>query len=426
MCSARDLRRGILAIILIAAVTALLPAPASSGAATPDAAAMADELLNALTELKQKDGRDNAMIYYVTAQKIAAGLPIPDSKQNQLITQVLKQGWIPQVASLTPLLTAHQSAFQEIRKGAALDYARNIGWKEKGINAPIPNFLHAQISAKLLCVEGRALESQGNFADALNDYLTVLTMGRDYGAPDASLIGHLIATAVQSIAIDRIYMLVAGGRLDRPTLDRLLARLQAIETTQNPMVNGFRVEADFFEATLKALLAGQIPMPKDGSANDLTNQTERLRADHKRVWDAVFKQMETPYWKQDLAASKQELDQILATCHPLVKTAVPNHWEADARFLVMRAKLLEAQLAAALAAWKLEKGKYPQRLSELVPAFFQTLPADPFSGTEFRYLVTPDASHYGIYSVGPDKTDDGAKVLYDPSKGALSSGDIFY
>jgi hypothetical protein len=115
-----------------------------------------------------------------------------------------------------------------------------------------------------------------------------------------------------------------------------------------------------------------------------------------------------------------------ASFHPLMKVAVPNFTEADVRALVTKSKLRETQLATALAACKIDKGKYPKQISVLVPDYFKALPMDPFNGDAFRYKPAPDGNTYGLYGVGPDRKDEGTAVLYDPTNGTISDGDIFF
>jgi hypothetical protein len=162
------------------------------------------------------------------------------------------------------------------------------------------------------------------------------------------------------------------------------------------------------------------------SPEDVIKQVDRIEGDSKRVWEVVFRQVQTPYLKRDMVALKQELDQARAGCHPFAQQGLLNFHEAEGRLIVMKTKLLEAEYATALSLHKRDKGRYPQALPELVPAYFQALPADPFSDADFRYLCAPDGSRYGIYSVGPDKTDDRAAIRYDQKSGTISPGDIFY
>lgn len=55
-----------------------------------------------------------------------------------------------------------------------------------------------------------------------------------------------------------------------------------------------------------------------------------------------------------------------------------------------------------------EHGRRPERLEELVPAYLNEVPRDPFDGQPLRYVVRE--GHYTIYSVGPDGIDDGGQM----------------
>lgn len=386
-------------------------------------------LAEALLELKRKDGRENAMLHYCAAATLMPKTFTKD--QGDSIAQVLRQGWGPQASSLLPLLAAFEPMFQEIRKGVELDYFRNIGCT-KGVLTPIPDFVAAQVGAKMLCFEGLYLEQQSKYDDALNNYLTVLTMGRDYGTSGATTIGETVSVSIQSIALNRIHPLVASSYLDRPALERLLPRLKEIEKTCGSVVEAIHVENEMYlehwRATrakmLESAARGQTPINVSLKASNAF--IDQLEADQKRVWGILFRQMETPYWKRDQAACDREIEIALATCNPLTKSFLPNYSEPDARYGVMATKMLETQIATALALHKIEKGKYPQHLSELVPAYFSAVPTDPFSGEALRYSCVPDGSRYALYGVGPDKKDDRGALRYDPANGTISAGDIFF
>lgn len=63
--------------------------------------------------------------------------------------------------------------------------------------------------------------------------------------------------------------------------------------------------------------------------------------------------------------------------------------------------------AAALAVFRAEHGAYPEKLDELVPGIFTTLPAGPFGANTF--VFRPIGSGYLLYCTGPNgKDDDGS------------------
>jgi hypothetical protein len=52
-------------------------------------------------------------------------------------------------------------------------------------------------------------------------------------------------------------------------------------------------------------------------------------------------------------------------------------------------------------------GALPARLADLSPLELRAVPIDPFSGAALLYKVLPDG--YAVYSVGPNRTDDGGR-----------------
>lgn len=147
---------------------------------------------------------------------------------------------------------------------------------------------------------------------------------------------------------------------------------------------------------------------------------------NRELWDLQFDHMQTPYWKRDNAAYYKKIEEMRASFHPIMNIAVPNFMEADIRILTVKSKMLQTQIATALEIARRQNGRYPQKLSDLVPICFKTLPIDPFSGNEFTYNLSPDAATYFLLGSGPTLAGTGGAVMYDPTNGTVSAGDLFY
>ncbi len=115
-----------------------------------------------------------------------------------------------------------------------------------------------------------------------------------------------------------------------------------------------------------------------------------------------------------------------------IKTALKNSGEISDE----RKDTLKVQLA--LADFRSKKGKYPNKLNELIPEYFDSLPKDPSSGQELAYTLTNGRYKLGsgkksgssgtnpgvlddlqidpvlLASLGPDTSERGSFV-YDPT-----------
>ncbi|UCE46244.1 MAG: hypothetical protein JSW47_11535, partial [Phycisphaerales bacterium] len=68
--------------------------------------------------------------------------------------------------------------------------------------------------------------------------------------------------------------------------------------------------------------------------------------------------------------------------------------------------------ALAIQRYRLATARLPGRLADLVPAYLDAVPRDPFDGNELRYKKLDPG--FVVYSIGDDLSDDGGKEK--PSK----------
>ena len=61
----------------------------------------------------------------------------------------------------------------------------------------------------------------------------------------------------------------------------------------------------------------------------------------------------------------------------------------------------------ALRCYLADKSSIPARLEELVPEYLRRVPEDPFVGRPLIYR--PQGTNWLLYSVGPDRVDDGGR-----------------
>jgi hypothetical protein len=82
-----------------------------------------------------------------------------------------------------------------------------------------------------------------------------------------------------------------------------------------------------------------------------------------------------------------------------------------------RLKMDGLLLQLALHAYKLEHGKYPVKLDDLLSGCIKNIPHDRFAiNREYRYRLV--GRSYLLYSIGPDGVDDGGKSIPKTPKGS--------
>lgn len=87
--------------------------------------------------------------------------------------------------------------------------------------------------------------------------------------------------------------------------------------------------------------------------------------------------------------------------------------------------------ATAIESYFVDNKYYPKSLEELLKPirYISEVPKDPFSKSgndSLKYVINYSNNSYSIYSVGPDGIDNSYAIIYDPTNGTQSAGDIVY
>lgn len=142
-----------------------------------------------------------------------------------------------------------------------------------------------------------------------------------------------------------------------------------------------------------------------------------------------------------------ELLIVIAVIAILAAIATPNFLEAQSRSRVSRVMADQRSIAVAIESYFVDAGSYPASMDELWqgPVKYMSSPvADPFAldkGNSYHYAQGIDAwsrltqagfnvgppreEIWLLWSDGPDMRNDNAMIVYDPTNGSVSSGDVF-
>ena len=116
---------------------------------------------------------------------------------------------------------------------------------------------------------------------------------------------------------------------------------------------------------------------------------------------------------QAVMASVQRLPRVRELTAILFPDAVQYCDEEGKAIAVLRA----AQVGLAVEKYRAAKGRLPATLNELVPAYLESVPPDPFDGKPLRFRELSDG--FVVYSIGPDGKDNaGAERLPSLPPGA--------
>lgn len=265
-----------------------------------------------------------------------------------------------------------------------------------------PNFLElrhvwaARAAARLELLKACYNAQFGCVDQALSGARRMVNIGATID-DDPSLIASMIHTAIRVLACDTIDRSLAGGVADDETLVQLILTLQAQERHET-LVWGLRGEI----AEIRMLFDG-VPVKyyhlgvkrrfAIDEAAGLEVMNSLLLA--SQAGDRMLAQLEAT---KTLAAQRPAKMKISSKLLSVAFRAIEFYARAEAITRCTIAGLACERFRMAHARW-------PTSLGELVPAYLDNVPTDPFNGQPIAYDDQGDV--LVIYSVGDNGQDDG-------------------
>ncbi|MBN2326676.1 MAG: hypothetical protein JXR73_05930 [Candidatus Omnitrophica bacterium] len=336
--------------------------------------------------------------------------PFESIRENKPLTDEEKQKLNRDLQNAKPFLDALLpfSARPDYEMGAWALY-------ENGV---LPNFQTMQISAKCLLLRAHASAEAGRWREAFENALAVHRLSKRH--PASYLITHLVAIAMQNMASHAV-MTYAPSCADADALQTALSEMNRLDQDINlsmlekGLIIDFIVELSRFQ--------------QEDPSIDLTPGRKgryyfRQYMDHilsKQV-DGSLYDNSPPAWMIKLARSlgfRRQVDQLFyGISTPNIQNAVVREKTAVSKYHI-------AQITLASRLYEIKTGNPPARLADLAPDYLNRRPVDPFAdhetGSDYRFQPARKI----FYGLGPDGADNQSQILYDPSNGTMSAGDIF-
>ncbi len=347
-----------------------------------------------------------------------------------------KTGWTedPQrEAALLAYFEEKAPAIDKMREGLSADY---YFFPEVGnMDMPAPFLAPWRRIARTLTAQGKWLETEGRYSEAIENYLDSVRLGMTVGS-DGPLICRLLGIAIEGIALGGLSSSL--HHYDDPEILRqALTSLKEIAEREAPLSKIFEFEFRTADNSLTSdpdsvreiydSMMGVDSLSPPGSASPfgVSGRTSKslkeisrdmlmnvpggrhlmARADlvrHNRnrgkFYDGFLNAVDLPFTQFQTARPPIPEDPFSQMIFP----ALPRVMEAVAR---QESQLQGSLLAVALRLYRIENGQYPDNQDVLVPTYLDELPVDPFINKPFHYEKVGD--DFLLYSVGRNAVDDG-------------------
>ena len=349
-----------------------------------------------------------------------------------------------------------------IREAAQADaFHWDLDWSQ-GMMMLLPHLAPVKSTAQWLLAEAAAALREGRLDDALEAQVTQLRVVHNL-REEGLLIGQLVRIAIAAIAWNGLWELLQAPGWTDARLARLQEAWEGVEfveamvfgleteralglyeygrVRQSPALLSQYLDQDLLTALgLGGGLSGAPPEDESllnqalhwvGDTFTKTRHGARamLWATFESYADERFYLEMLERWLQEAreraeavpAAAGQPVGFVSgagfvpslgvdgesrAERHLLASMVLPSLDRAFEKAFLMQAQRELARAAIALQRYRLEHGRFPESLGDLVPRFLNGAPTDWMDGAALRYRLGEDGG-FTLYSVGRDGKDDG-------------------
>jgi type II secretory pathway pseudopilin PulG len=315
----------------------------------------------------------------------------------------------------------------------------------------LPILQESRAAARLLAARANLRLHEGKIEEAWQDLLACHRLARLNGQ-DPTLIGALVCIAIDGIASSGDAALIEHGDLTADQARRMLAELQAIDALPS-MADKIDVGERFMYLDSVCTLAQGRTGILELSGVDETDSTLvrviKSAAGLLTDWDLILREGNSWYDRmvdalerpahveraegmeainKELKAISRDFNDPKKVLGSFFQSKTPRRLFSEKISDVLAALMLPAldaarraqdramtvsrltQIGFAMAAYRADHDRYPDKLEDLEPDYMRDIPKDLFNDKSFRYQREGDG--FLVHSVGPNMEDNGGKVDY--------------
>lgn len=410
---------------------------------------------------------DNAATYYNRAFELCTYTY--KSAIGEKVLEVAKSGWLEEDKKLEKLLKKNESAIAEFEKGAKLKSCDFTFGKvyDSPFEEPLAHLVKTRELTHLVLLKGRLDEHNGEYSRAIEQYLSALSFA-EHISQNKLLVSVMVTSVMQGLSLRPLQQYLENKQADPKLCKGILSFLQGLEFRKTTLVEAIEREKERFiwsgrqtiTALQKKITEDEDKLDKDQIEKTkafINNLSESFKAIADKYYGALIKFAQTNseadqrYFEDQIntltakysAKDKNPLEKFSEIESLLLKDpanmtkgvantiaeilaaiSIPNFVRAAETYYIVEAKFRTLLAAAAIRVYAAEKGKFADTLNDLVPEYLASVPIDPWSQDELKYVKSE--KRLLVYSFGPDRTDNhGTGTGYETSK-ELEGKDLIF
>jgi hypothetical protein len=279
--------------------------------------------------------------------------------------------------------------------------------------------------ARVIVLDADAKIENGKVGEGIQELLAVQTMGNEISSA-GTMLGALVSYAIEGISERRVQTIFCDPQLTSAHFHAIAKGLEKLDKEKKPFHDILQDEYQFSRGSMLEIMDYSI---KDinqilgrEAAVYLAIPGMKARSIHNfdKAWQAMLAASEKPYY----LASSFDPEAMIPRTDIINQLFMPHFKTARQKDITVVTITRGHMLMAALEAYRLEKGAYPQTLKALVTGgYLSAVPADPFADNK-PFIYQHLANQYLLYSIGPNMKDDRGHLrsvarIYDMQPGDL-------
>jgi hypothetical protein len=306
----------------------------------------------------------------------------------------------------------NNEALKLLHAAASIEHSRYPIDLSAGFETNVPNLSELRGAVFLLKLEAILHTENGDSESAVRAAKSCFGVARSL-AKEPVMVSQLVRSACQNVAVTIIEYCINRIELSDKQLVELIESVENAESISDmscAFVGERCLGISFFKApgSVNPDLMNGIPFRpilELYKAVGLADADEIIYLD---LMDGYIKSAQLPLEKRLDAVKTVEVRlQSTSKAHILLHVMMPALSRVITIDIRNIAQLRTARVGLAIERYRLAAGSLPDTLADLVPAYLESVPKDPFDGKDLRYKKME--AGFVVYSIGEDQIDDGGK-----------------
>jgi hypothetical protein len=306
----------------------------------------------------------------------------------------------------------NNEALKLLHAGASIEHSRYPIDLNAGLEAYLPNLSEIRTGVFLLKLEAILDAENGDSESAVNAAKSCFGIARSL-AKEPLTVSQLVRAACQSLAVTTVEYCI--NRLEL-TDEQLIELIESVDNSERisdmscALVGERCMGLSLFKApgSMNPDIVNGIPFRPILELYKMAGLADADANIYLELMEGYIKTAQLPLYKRLKAAKAIDARlQSISQVHLLLHTMMPALLRITTMDIRNITQLHTARVGLAIERYRLAAGKLPDTLSDLVPAYLDAVPTDPFDGNDLRYKKLKTG--FVVYSIGEDQIDDGGK-----------------